>query len=42
MELVKSNTVEPGEAYDRSPQKKEFGPMLTRSGYKGPWSDEKG
>ncbi len=42
MDLVKSNTVEPGEAYDRSPQKKEFGPMLTRSGYKGPWSDEKG
>jgi twitching motility protein PilT len=42
LDLVKSNTVEPQEAYDRSPLKKEFGPMLTRSGYKGPWSDEKG
>ncbi len=42
LELVKSNTVDPEEAYDRCPQKKEFGPMLTRSGYKGPWSDEKG
>lgn len=42
LELVKAGTVEPLEAYDRSPQKKEFGPMLTRSGYKGPWSEEKG
>lgn len=41
LDLVKSNTVEPQEAYDRSPQKKEFGPMLTRSGFRGPWSDEK-
>jgi twitching motility protein PilT len=41
LDLVKSNTVEAQEAYDRSPQKKEFGPMLTRSGYRGPWSDEK-
>ncbi len=41
LDLVKANTVEPQEAYDRSPQKKEFGPMLTRSGYRGHWSDEK-
>lgn len=41
LDLVKSNTVEAQEAYDRSPQKKEFGPMLTRSGFRGPWSDEK-
>jgi twitching motility protein PilT len=42
LDLVKANTVEAQEAYDRSPSKKEFGPMLTRSGYKGPWSDDKG
>jgi twitching motility protein PilT len=41
LDLVKDKTVEAAEAYDRSPQKKEFGPMLTRSGYRGPWSDEK-
>ncbi len=41
LELVKSDTVEPQEAYDRSPSKKEFGPMLSRSGFKGPWSDDK-
>ncbi len=42
LDLVKAKTVKPQEAYDRSPTKKEFGPMLTRSGYRGPWSDEKG
>lgn len=42
LDLVKSGTVEPQEAYDKSPQKKEFGPLLTRSGFRGPWSDEKG
>lgn len=41
LELVKSDTVEAQEAYDRSPSKKEFGPMLSRSGFKGPWSDDK-
>ncbi|HIJ80379.1 MAG TPA: type IV pilus twitching motility protein PilT [Desulfuromonadales bacterium] len=41
IELVKSDTVEPQEAYDRAPQKKEFGMMLARSGFKGPWCDEK-
>jgi twitching motility protein PilT len=39
IELVKAGTVEPQEAYDRSPQKKEFGALLTRSGFKGPWSE---
>jgi twitching motility protein PilT len=42
LDLVKASTVEPQEAYDRAPNKKEFGPMLTRSGFRGPWSDEKG
>ncbi len=42
LELVKTNIVEAQEAFDRSPQKKEFGPMLTRSGYRGAWSDDKG
>ncbi len=41
LDLVKSDTVEPQEAYDRSPAKKEFGMILARSGYKGPWCDEK-
>jgi twitching motility protein PilT len=41
LDLVKEKVVEPQEAYDRSPQKKELGPMLTRSGFRGPWSDEK-
>ena len=41
LDLVKSDQVEPQEAYDRSPSKKEFGPMLSRSGFKGPWSDDK-
>jgi twitching motility protein PilT len=39
IELVKAGTVEPQEAFDRSPVKKEFGLMLTRSGFKGPWSE---
>jgi twitching motility protein PilT len=41
LDLVKSDTVEPQEAYDRSVIKKDFGMMLARSGFKGPWSDEK-
>jgi twitching motility protein PilT len=41
LDLVKSDTVEPQEAYDRSPAKKEFGMILARSGFKGPWCDEK-
>jgi len=41
LELVKSDTVEPQEAYDRSVVKRDFGMMLTRSGFRGPWSDEK-
>jgi len=36
LELVKTDQVEPQEAYDRSPSKKEFGPLLTRSGFRGP------
>src|SRR5437870_8631230 len=39
IELVKAGTVEPQEAYDRSIAKKEFGLLLTRSGFKGPWSE---
>jgi twitching motility protein PilT len=39
LDLVKAGTVEPQEAFDRSPVKKEFGLMLTRSGFKGPWSE---
>jgi twitching motility protein PilT len=38
IELVKNGTVEASEAYDRSPVKKEFGALLTRSGFRGPWS----
>ncbi len=40
-DLVKKGVVEPQEAYDRSLQKKDFGLMLTRSGVRGPWSDDK-
>jgi twitching motility protein PilT len=40
-DLVKAGIVEPQEAYDRSISKKEFGSLLNRSGYKGPWNDEK-
>jgi len=39
IELVKAGVVEPGEALERSPSKKEFGLLLTRSGFKGPWSE---
>jgi twitching motility protein PilT len=41
MQLVQSDTVEAQEAYDRAPNKKEFGVLLTRAGFKGPWSEEK-
>jgi twitching motility protein PilT len=41
MELVKGDVVEAQEAYDRAPHKKEFGIMLTRAGFKGPWTEEK-
>jgi twitching motility protein PilT len=41
IELVKAGTVEPQEAYDRAIVKKEMGLLLTRSGFKGPWSEEK-
>jgi twitching motility protein PilT len=40
LELVKAGVVEPQEAFDRSPVKKEFGYILTRAGFKGPWSTE--
>jgi len=40
IELVKAGIVEPQEAYDRSPVKKEFALLLTRSGFRGPWSVE--
>ena len=39
IELVKQGVVEAQEAYDRSIAKKEFGQLLTRSGFKGPWSE---
>jgi twitching motility protein PilT len=39
IDLVKAGVVEAQEAYDRSPVKKEFGLLLTRSGFKGPWSE---
>jgi twitching motility protein PilT len=42
MDLVKRDVVEAEEAYDRAPNKKEFGVLLTRAGIAGPWaSDEK-
>ena len=41
LDLVKADKVEPAEAYDRAPHKKDFGLLLTRSGFRGPWSDEK-
>ena len=40
-ELVKAGTVEAEEAYARAPHKKEFGAMLTKNGFPGPWSQEK-
>jgi len=39
IELVKAGVVEPQEAHDRAIAKKEFGLLLTRSGFKGPWSE---
>jgi twitching motility protein PilT len=39
LDLVKSDKVEPQEAYDRSINKKEFGLLLTRAGFKGEWSE---
>ena len=41
MDLVKNDVVDAQEAFDRAPHKKEFAAMLTRAGYKGPWTDEK-
>jgi twitching motility protein PilT len=42
MDLVKRDVVDAEEAYDRAPNKKEFGVLLTRAGIAGPWaSDEK-
>jgi twitching motility protein PilT len=40
IELVKNDIVEPEEAYDRAPHKKEFGILLNRLGAKGPWNEE--
>ncbi len=40
MDLVKNDIVAPEEAYDRAPAKKEFGSLLTRAGFKGPWSTD--
>ncbi|HEY0709051.1 MAG TPA: type IV pilus twitching motility protein PilT [Polyangia bacterium] len=40
-ELVKNDVVEPQEAYDRAPNKKEFAIILNRMGAKGPWNEEK-
>ncbi len=42
IELVKSGVVEAQEAFDRAINKKEFGLLLTRSGFKGPWSEAQG
>jgi Tfp pilus assembly ATPase PilU len=39
-DLVKKGIVEPQEAYDSAPNKRDFGLILTRSGFKGPWSTE--
>ena len=41
IELVKAGTVEPQEAYDRAISRKEMALLLTRSGFKGPWSEER-
>jgi twitching motility protein PilT len=38
MQLVMKGTVEAAEAYAKSPQKKEMAGLLTRAGFKGPWS----
>jgi twitching motility protein PilT len=37
-DLVKNGTVEAEEAYARAPHKKEFGAMLAKNGFPGPWS----
>jgi twitching motility protein PilT len=39
LNLVKADLVEPQEAFDRAVVKKEMALLLTRSGYKGPWSE---
>ena len=41
IDLVKNDVVEADEAYDRAPNKKEFGMLLNRLGAKGPWNEEK-
>ena len=41
IDLVKGGVVEPQEAYDRAIARKEMALLLTRSGFKGPWSEEK-
>jgi hypothetical protein len=41
IDLVKAGAVEPQEAYDRAISKKEMGLLLTRSGFKGGWSEER-
>ncbi|MDX2021873.1 MAG: type IV pilus twitching motility protein PilT [Deltaproteobacteria bacterium] len=38
IDLVKNNVVEASEAYAKAPNKKEFGPILSRAGFAGPWS----
>lgn len=38
-DLVKNDVVEAEEAYARAPSKKEFASMLTRAGFRGPWSE---
>jgi twitching motility protein PilT len=42
IDLVKAGTVEAQEAFDRAINKKEFGLLLTRSGFKGPWGEGQG
>jgi twitching motility protein PilT len=39
LELVKNDLVEPQEAFDRAVVRKEMALLLTRSGFKGPWSE---
>jgi len=38
MDLVKNNVVEASEAFSKAPNKKEFGMILSRAGFQGPWS----
>ena len=42
LDLVKQKQIEPEEAFACSVQKKEMGTALTRAGYRGNWTDEKG